>query len=180
MKKVITIMLIAVMALALASSAFAYSYANGYVSGEYTDCTEADWIETYVDGQAAGGAVLNFAVDPSAESVTVEVYKNFQPAYTEVVTVAGSEPEPTEPPVESTEPEPTEPPVESTEPEPTVKPTEKPVETKAPTNGGTTNKGTGEKANKVGEADYTVVVVCVLLAGATGMVVLGKKRGKQN
>ena len=61
-----------------------------------------------------------------------------------------------------------------------MKPTTAPVETKAPSGNAQPAAKSGEAAKKVGEADYTIVLVSVVLAGATGMIVLGKKRGKQN
>ena len=232
MKKVVTILLIAVMAFALASTAFAsgYSYSNGFIVGSYDS---DQWIETYCEGAKLGGKDVNFNCNTgdtpqleqgeSDKTVTVEVYENFVPVATYTVVIPGTAPvvEPTEEPVQPTEEpvqpteepvqpteepvQPTEEPVQPTEEpvqptaepvkptaepvKPTAKPadpTTKPVETKAPSGNAGGHSGSKTAANgkdavpKTGEADYTVVLLAVVLAGATGMVVLGKKRGKQN
>ncbi len=132
MKKIVSILLIAVLALALSCAALAdYSYnpETGKITGSYEG---SGWVETYVNGAAAGGDKLSIdAVE--GETYVIEVYENG--ALVDTATVVAEAPAPTDAPVEPTDApvEPTDAPVEPTDApvEPTdapVEPTDAPVE----------------------------------------------------
>lgn len=143
MKKIISVLLIAVLALALSCAAFA-DYSYNPETGKITGSTEGltGWVEHYVNGSAAGGDTLSInAVE--GETYTIEVYENGALVNTVVVTAEAPVVEPEEPtdPVEPEEPtdpvEPEEPtdPVEPEEPTDPVEPEEPtdPVEPEEPT-----------------------------------------------
>ena len=56
----------------------AYKWKNGFIEGGWL---ENGWIETYIDGYNAGGAWVKQAMDPQKEYADVEVYVDFDLAY---------------------------------------------------------------------------------------------------
>lgn len=90
MKKIVTILLIFVLAAALAGTALAdgfYSYEDGKVVGTYEG--NGGWIETYGDGDSWGGAYISKPVEQgdTEKTITVEVYENFEKVYEEDVVI---------------------------------------------------------------------------------------------
>ncbi|MCD7769594.1 MAG: LPXTG cell wall anchor domain-containing protein [Oscillospiraceae bacterium] len=176
MKKVISIVLVVILALALSSVAMAdYSYSaeTGKITGSYAG--NGGWIETYVNGSAAAGDTLSISAT-AGETYEITVYEDGVLVYTETVTAeAAEEPQETEEPAETETPAETEEPAETE----TSAETEEPAETETPVDGGTSDTGntSGEKDSvpKTGEADYMAVLVAVIMLSAV-VAIVAKKR----
>lgn len=196
MKKIISILLIAVLALALSCAAFA-DYSYNAETGKITGSTEGltGWVEHYVNGSAAGGDTLSInAVE--GETYTIEVYENGALVNTVVVTAEAPvvEPEqPTDPvepehptdPVEPEQPtdpvEPEEPtdPVEPEEPEDPAdpvtpsEPDDKDEEPKVDENG-------KDNVPKTGESDIVFILLTVIVLGTAATILVSRKNVGKN
>lgn len=196
MKKIISILLIAVLALALSCAAFA-DYSYNAETGKITGSTEGltGWVEHYVNGSAAGGDTLSInAVE--GETYTIEVYENGALVNTVVVTAEAPVVEPEEPtdpvepehPTDPVEPEQPTDPVEPEEPTDPVAPEEpedpadpvtpsepddKDEEPKVDENG-------KDSVPKTGESDIVFILLTVIVLGTAATILVSRKNVGKN